>query len=354
LPAAIRPTVNRLHELAQAILAAQPWTGPMPYPPDAWGRERIEAYLHLLMIAEDLLSAVGRDLNTVAGMAFALGTATRSLDDPAPLALALSPTGRRAAAAATATWIALHRTTEALAHPASVGPLSAIINPAAGHHPVCTDPIELQAAFRAGRRAWQREPYYDWRYGRRGERFTRSDSAWLAAIGRTISAGEQVAWLGRVLAARGMPRWLLEQHIIDLDTELTALTGDPAPFAPLREARLRLRSERLARMNEDEFEDLIAGWEERIGPEWAGRLRGMGAILAAAIADDRAGVPGALTSVHSWLADPERFPPPWSEAVQEMIRRAASGRPVLSIAATVADVDAGAKVQRRPEATGPE
>jgi hypothetical protein len=88
------------------------------------------------------------------------------------------------------------------------------LNPEAGSHPIPSDPRELQAAVRAGERCWQRFPYFSQRYGHRGEKFTSSDSAWLVTLVEYDQARvhQQVAWLGQVLAARGMPRLLLETH----------------------------------------------------------------------------------------------------------------------------------------------
>ena len=98
------------------------------------------------------------------------------------------------------------------------------LNPEAGSHPIPSDPRELQAAVRAGERCWQRFPYFSQRYGHRGEKFTSSDSAWLVTLAEYDQARvhQQVAWLGQVLAARGMPRLLLETHLELLYEELTS------------------------------------------------------------------------------------------------------------------------------------
>lgn len=56
------------------------------------------------------------------------------------------------------------------------------LNPEAGEHPMPTDPREVAAALLAGEKCWQEYPYYESRYSSRGESYTRSDSAWLAAL----------------------------------------------------------------------------------------------------------------------------------------------------------------------------
>jgi heme oxygenase len=93
--------------------------------------------------------------------------------------------------------------------------LAGALNPDAGTHPIPNDVREVHAALLAGERSREAWPYYEARYGERGLRFTRSDSAWLVTLLRegVEVAARQIAWLGRVLAARGMPRYLLELHL---------------------------------------------------------------------------------------------------------------------------------------------
>jgi hypothetical protein len=85
------------------------------------------------------------------------------------------------------------------------------INPEAGKHNIPEDKLEIEAAFRAGVTTWEEFPYYAWRYGLRGKQYTRSDSVWLVTLCDLEEEVviEQVHWLGRVLASRGMPQWLL-------------------------------------------------------------------------------------------------------------------------------------------------
>lgn len=205
------------------------------------------------------------------------------------------------------------------------------LNPEAGDHAVPEDPRELAAALRAGERTWERFPYYEKRYGERGRRFTQSDSAWLATLydlprGR---AERQVLWLGGVLAARGMPRWLLEVHLEHLAEEME---GTGSPEGPRHGARLRELSGLLAQerrgaggMPDARLEALSAEFEASVAsvPEGS-RLPGAGALLAAAAADERAGVmPHVADAVAAWLLDASRFPDPaWAEAVRETLRRA--------------------------------
>ncbi|MBL0264044.1 MAG: hypothetical protein IPQ05_09235 [Leptospiraceae bacterium] len=96
------------------------------------------------------------------------------------------------------------------------------INPEAGKHNIPEDKLEIEAAFRAGITTWEEFPYYAWRYGLRGKQYTRSDSVWLVTLCELEEEVviEQVHWLGRVLASRGMPQWLLAVHLKNLVYEL--------------------------------------------------------------------------------------------------------------------------------------
>jgi hypothetical protein len=84
-----------------------------------------------------------------------------------------------------------------------------------GYHALPDNPLEIEAALSAGRHSWKAYPYYDIRYSDRGERFTRSDSGYLVTLTQADLeiVEEQVNWLANILANRGMPTWLLEQHL---------------------------------------------------------------------------------------------------------------------------------------------
>lgn len=203
-----------------------------------------------------------------------------------------------------------------------------VLNPEAGAHPLPNDPRELQAALRAGERSWREFPYYEWRYGQRGERFTRSDSAWLVTLSDhpQTMVEQQVLWLGRVLAARGMPQWMLERHLEMLHEELIAAVPEKqAAYARLQRAAQTLHDLRRLHIGDDLFQSLMAEFDRRVGSEWSARLPWTGGLLAAAVADEKSGVVQAVPSIEGWMTDPERFPTAWVEAVQTTIRRAREG-----------------------------
>ncbi|HEY0138939.1 MAG TPA: hypothetical protein VGB85_32860 [Nannocystis sp.] len=206
----------------------------------------------------------------------------------------------------------------------------ATLNSEAGDHAVVTDPRELQAAIRAGERSWQRFPYYEQRYAERGEKFTRSDSAWLASLADygQSTATSQIIWLGRVLASRGMPRWLLELHLGVLHDELSrALPARASIYATLLGAADTLRALREEHIPAALFTGLTTSFAEQVGPEWDSRLPETGGLLAAAVADEKAGIALAVPSLAIWMTDASRFPPRWISAVEATIERARDHSP---------------------------
>lgn len=202
---------------------------------------------------------------------------------------------------------------------------AALLNRTAGDYPVVTDPQELGAAARAGDRSFEEFPYYEARYDGRGRLFGRSDSAWLLTLcdADPRFALEQVGWLGRVLSSRGMPQWLLERHLLVLHEELArALPEQAERYAFLRSAAEWLRGVRHSHLPEERLAELEARFDALAGPEWARRLPRTGALLAAAVADERAGIGNAVDSVEAWMTSAERFPPAWIDAVRTVLDEA--------------------------------
>jgi hypothetical protein len=156
------------------------------------------------------------------------------------------------------------------------------LNPEAGNHIIPDDPAEIQAALRAGRRSWRQFPYYELRYGERGKRFTRSDSAWLVTLAahRQDVVDHQIAWLGRLLAARGMPQWLLERHLEVLHEELVrAVPEKRSRYDKLLAAAERLHETRRAHIGDEAFDALPAAFDAMVGEELSARLPEAGRLL---------------------------------------------------------------------------
>jgi hypothetical protein len=203
--------------------------------------------------------------------------------------------------------------------PPGRGGLGWQLNPEAGSHPIPADPREIEAALRAGESSWRRFPYYEQRYGERGRGFTRSDSAWLVTLcdGDEAAAHEQLAWLGRVLAARGMPRWLLELHLRVLHDELMhAVPERTSAYRTLLVGAEGLAAERRSHLGDDALRVFTSAFDARVPPEWSAGLPETGALLSAAVADERAGVENAVESLSDWLQDAARVPEEWIAAVR--------------------------------------
>jgi hypothetical protein len=181
---------------------------------------------------------------------------------------------------------------------------------------------EVEAALLAGEDSYRSFPYYMMRYGERGMRFTRSDSAWLVSLCQSDAIENQVRWLGKLLSARGMPRWLLEQHLFVLASRLESRVPEQAKkYAPLRRVADLLRAERVGVMPDERVLHLGSFFEGHAQePAWTS-LRA-GALLAAAVADERTGIEHAVPSLERWLRGPQRSSARWMEAVTATLSEA--------------------------------
>ncbi len=208
-----------------------------------------------------------------------------------------------------------------IAPPHGSVPDAAAVNFEAGHHVIATDAVLLRAAVRAGHRSLEEMPYYRIRYGHRGLRFTTSDSAWLVGM---VGAGEgvvsqQVGWVARVLAVRGMPTWLLQRHLDALveevagavpDADVTGLAATGDALAAQRRAHVADAALRRA-------DDLVAEVLADVASPPAEAIPRVGAVLAAAHADVAAGVVPDDAAVAGWLVDRD---PAWTPLVERLRR----------------------------------
>ncbi len=199
------------------------------------------------------------------------------------------------------------------------------LNPEGGNHPIPKDAEEIKAALRAGQITWKQFPYYAWRYGERGQRYTRSDSAWLTTLVNypIERIKNQIRWLGVVLSTRGMPQWMLEIHLENMYQELVEVHPEKETmYAKLKEAASDLKSIRRDILGDEVLDELSAEFEAMVGPEWSWRLKHMGKLLVMAVVDEKSGIDGAVTSIESWATNPYRFPEIFITAVQKTIREA--------------------------------
>jgi heme oxygenase len=199
------------------------------------------------------------------------------------------------------------------------------INPEAGNHPIPADEREIRAALEASNRGWAEFPYYKWRFGDRGKRFSDSDTCWLATL-ITLEGKElekQIAWLGRVLATRGMPVLMLETTLRVLYEELVKAVPDKKlSYDKLLEAAAAFFRERTKQIAESEVPRLAGDFEAAVGPELAEQYKNTGRLLMSAVADEKNGREGAVSAIQEWMTDPDRFPKAWISAVNDIIRKA--------------------------------
>jgi hypothetical protein len=205
------------------------------------------------------------------------------------------------------------------------------LNPDAGSYLISAHPAELAAAASATQATYVEFPYYEARYGDRGRRFSHSDSAWIITLCDKPfeRARSQLLWLAAMLAARGMPRFLLERHLLMLEHALgMARPEQHARYAVLGRCAAHFAHLRHLRLDGDRFESLAARFEAAVEacPE---RVPNVGRVLVAAVLDEAARVRHARTSVEAWVCDAQRFSARWIEAVRESIlhTRASLSRP---------------------------
>jgi hypothetical protein len=181
-----------------------------------------------------------------------------------------------------------------------------------------SDPREINAALVAGERCYEAHPYFLARYAERGEAFTRSDGGYLVTLASHPVAYviQQVNWLGVLLASRGMPRWLLEVHLVYLYEELAAsIPMRRGKYRKLLKAAETLRAERETWISQTDFADLAAAFAAAAGDG----LAGAGELLVAAVCDEAGGIARAVPSLVEWLGDPGRFSSQWCDAVRETL-----------------------------------
>jgi hypothetical protein len=183
----------------------------------------------------------------------------------------------------------------------------------------------LNASLRAGDACWHRFPYLAERYGERGQRFARSDSAWLATLTQPDMPAlmEQILWLRDVLATRGIPSLILQTHLEMLCDELDAAAPEGhAAHDRLRRAAADLHEARRSHISDAQTAALAESFEATAEACWRARLPQVPHLLVSAVADEIDGSTGATDSLASWLTDRTRFPASWIAAVEAALSQA--------------------------------
>lgn len=185
-------------------------------------------------------------------------------------------------------------------------------------HPLPSDPEEVNASLRAGERCMRQLPYLGLRYGARGEAFARTDSGYLTTLvqGSQEYVTEQAKWLARLLANRGMPRWLMEVHLDILVDELSAAIPEKRnKHAKLHQASAVLRDERQSVIAQNESDCLVAGFVEKSG----NAIENFGGLVVSAVCDEFCGIENAVPSLVEWTESQHQLPAVWRAAVISLV-----------------------------------
>lgn len=197
------------------------------------------------------------------------------------------------------------------------------INPEAGRHAMPQSDAEIARALRCAAAAWQRFPYLEMRFGRRGRRFTNSDSCWLVSLYDLEEAivVRSLVWLRGVLASRGLPTMILEDHLQEIDRDVGI--DDPSRqrrATGFRATVERFRGERDTVLSTQTRQKLAEHWQQRLDSCVGVRVSGAVELLIGARLDTAIGIDRAWAQTYSWFGDPERFSRAWTDTVTELAK----------------------------------
>lgn len=186
------------------------------------------------------------------------------------------------------------------------------LNPEAGDTPAPENPEDLWVVEQSARVMWRAFPYFEWRFGARGRAFGRSDAGFLQTLTELDFAAswQQVLWLARLLASRGIPSLLLMYQLESLG-RIAARRGRPGA------ERLLALSQRLRRAHRTVLSDSVFLECERMcRAATTGVLarRGAGLLLAAAVSDRALGLGDNDEALERWLAQAGPEEAAWGQA----------------------------------------
>ncbi len=193
------------------------------------------------------------------------------------------------------------------------------VNFEAGDHAMPQAPGEMELALRAGRDAWDRNPYLEMRFGDRGRRFTSSDSCWLVTLIHLpeTQGVRSLEWLRSVLASRGISTVILGIYLqcilrLWMDEGFGATASGPglARFLADREAE---------RASLGYAVPVVERYERRLARCSGLTVPSAATLIASAWVDERAGIVGALSSTLDWFTDQNRFTPEWTDIVHKLL-----------------------------------
>ncbi len=203
-------------------------------------------------------------------------------------------------------------------------------NPEAGDTPAPDDAYDRELVERSAVIIWRAFPYFAWRYGERGRSFGRSDAGFLVTLLQLDerTGRQQVEWLVGVLAPRGMPSLLLEYQLESLGK--LGIRNQRPQYGRFLALASEMRALRLSVLEESVF----AACEQlcRNVPGDRPNRRGVGTLIAAAVADRSLGQGEHDESLVQWLSASEQASVPWAVACAAALDRARThSRPVAGV-----------------------
>lgn len=174
-------------------------------------------------------------------------------------------------------------------------------NPDAGDVPAPSDSVEVELAMHSARVLWRAVPYFAARYAERGARFGKSDVGWLVVIAHRSEQvhTEQVLWLAGLLAARGMPSWLLELQLGHLARAGRRVGWTGA--AVTQHGADVLANKRRVVLDDALLESAGDVFAKAVGAVGRRVARGTGKLIASAHADVGIGLCRSTDPLLSWL-----------------------------------------------------
>lgn len=179
---------------------------------------------------------------------------------------------------------------------------SSAVNPVGGTYPIIQDPLLLEAVIVAGDLVYDQWPYFEARYAKRGRGFAHSDGAWLALTVDLTPARmhKQIDWLANVLSGRGIPAYLLEEHLrCEYRVVIEANPFEQPRFAPMLDAADRLRARRLEALSADLEQRLLAEFDVSVEGE---DPLSLGRITLELVRDQLGDRPNGVESLLEWAS----------------------------------------------------
>jgi hypothetical protein len=195
-------------------------------------------------------------------------------------------------------------------------------NPDGGMIPFPIDPLEVAVTEAAAKLMWRACPYFEWRYGERGRKFGRSDAGFIVTLAQLpmSTIDQQLDWLVRLLAPRGMPGVLMEMQLQILErvgrrAQWTARTNLTLIAQRRSQARASVLPDAALRECELSFRAATRGLPHAFGT---------GHVLAGVVADAVMGISDQEEALLRWLIENGPSQPEWRQACRRCLALARS------------------------------